>query len=208
MYKFKFGNYAVEKSEKTYLNNIIKSNILNTKSEYKKVFKFNFKLSNKTSDSAVVNAVFSNNIKELHSIELIPNIHFGLDEILKDSLNFTADISLTSDMDKKWILFLIRTSGNEIEYKEERILTNGDRVISIIHISSYLKGKGKNTLPALGYEFIENEQALCAMQYYGGGLWGSFQPIIWINSSLNQQMKLILAAAMTAILEIKAGKLH
>ena len=208
MWNFRFGDYAIEKNKKEYLDNKIESNILNTKSEDITTFKFNFVLSNKTSDSAIVNALFSNNIKELHSFDLTPQIHFGSDEILKDSLNFTADISLTSDMDKKWKLFLIKTSGSKIDYKEKSILINGDRIISIIHIRSYPKGKDKKTLPALGYEFIENEQAICAMQYYGGGLWGSFQPLIWIDSSLNQKMKLILAATMTAILEIKAGKLN
>jgi hypothetical protein len=55
----------------------------------------------------------------------------------------------------------------------------------------------------LGYEFIENGQSLCALQYYGGGAFGMNKNIIWIRRNLEARMKLILAAAMTAVLQIK-----
>lgn len=204
IWKFKFGDYAVEKSKMGWKVIEQKANILHTKNEYKSGYKFNFVLSNKTSDSAIVKAVYSNNINELESIELFPNIYFGSDEILKDSLSFTADISLNNTIDNKWKLFLKRTSGSEIEYKNEGVLVNGDRIISIIFVNSNLDGNDKRWFPALGYEFMENEKAICALQYFGGGALGYNKNIIWIDSSLNQKMKLILAAAMTAILQIKS----
>ena len=40
------------------------------------------------------------------------------------------------------------------------------------------------------------------MQYYGGGTLGMNKNIIWIRSDLSSQDKLILAAAMTALLQV------
>ena len=71
--------------------------------------------------------------------------------------------------------------------------------------SSNKNGSDTRSLPALGYEFIENDQSLSALQYYGGGAFGLNKNIIWINKSVDEKMKLILAAAGTAILQIKAN---
>ena len=63
----------------------------------------------------------------------------------------------------------------------------------------------------MGYEFTENGKTICAMQYYGGGAFGLNKNIFWIDSTLNQSMKLIVAAAMTSILEMiydDIGKLN
>ena len=205
IWNFKFGDYAVvKKSKMSPRVSKQKSNILGTKSEYKSGYKFNFVLSEKAIDSAIVSAVYSKNVKEVHSMELFPNIYFGREEVLKDSINFTADISLSSNRDKNWKLFLLITSGSETEFKNEGALIYGDRVILINLVSSNLNGNDKRWFPALGYEFVENDKAICAVQYFGGGSFGLNKNIIWIDSKLNQKMKLILAATMTAILQVKS----
>ena len=57
--------------------------------------------------------------------------------------------------------------------------------------------------PALGYEFIENEQALGALQYFGGGALGTNKNVAWLLNSLNADMQLILASAITALIQLK-----
>ena len=70
--------------------------------------------------------------------------------------------------------------------------------------SSNKNGGDTRSYPALGYEFIENGQSLSALQYYGGGMMGLNKNIVWIHNSLDEKVKLILAAASTAILQTKA----
>ena len=84
-------------------------------------------------------------------------------------------------------------------------LTNGERKIFLSPASSNKNGGDKRSLPALGYESIEKGQSLSAVQYYGGGLLGLNKNIVWLSKSSDEKMKLILAAASTAILQIKAN---
>jgi hypothetical protein len=210
IWKFKFGDYAVVESKLGIEKVKSKSNLLNTKSEVDSNQKFSFILTNKTNDSAIVNAVKNISIEELQSYELFPNFYLGSDELLKESRNFSAFISSTSNKEDTWVLVMKNIQGSEVAYENEAFLTNGERLISIIDITSKIDTKNRSemgillTLPAMGYEFIENDQSLCAMQYYGGGVLGSNKNIIWLKSDLDARMKLIYAAAMTAILQIKS----
>ena len=207
IWKFKFGDYAVVDSKMGWNKVKTKSNLLNTKSEVNSDQKFSFVLTNKTNDSAVVNAVENISIEELQSFEIFPNFYLGSDELLKDSRKFSAFISTTNN-EETWVLVMKNTQGSEVSYENEAFLTNGERLIAIIPVSSEKDTKNRSelgnvlNLPAMGFEFIENDQSLCAMQYYGGGVLGLNKNIIWLKSDLDARMKLIYAAAMTAILQI------
>ena len=65
MWKIKFGDYSINKSKLGWRKTTENSNLLNTKVETKIGYKFNFELNNKTSDTAIVNAVYSETIEEL-----------------------------------------------------------------------------------------------------------------------------------------------
>ena len=56
-------------------------------------------------------------------------------------------------------------------------------------------------LPARGYQFREGEQTLSAIQYLGGGMLGMNKSIVWLHKGLDEDTKLVLAAAMTALLQ-------
>ncbi|MDP3358282.1 MAG: hypothetical protein Q8S41_02930 [Lutibacter sp.] len=208
IWKFKFGDYAVVDSKMGWGKVKSKSNLLNTKSEVNSNQKFSFVLTNKTNDSAIVNAEKNISIKEIQSFELFPNFYWGSDELLKDSRKFSAFISTTSNPEETWVLVMKTTQGSEVDYENEAFLTNGERLIAIVPVNSEKDTKNRSelgmilNLPAMGYEFIENDQSLCAMQYYGGGVLGRNKNIIWLKSDLDARMKLIYAAAMTAIMQI------
>ncbi|WP_223552313.1 hypothetical protein [Aestuariivivens sp. NBU2969] len=205
---FKFGDYTVlRKSRMRPGVTVQKSNILGTKSESKTNYKFSFTLTNKMVDSAFVDALYSKNIDRIHSFELFHIFYLGSDEVLKDSTNFIANISLSSNINDKWSLSLQINSGTKTEFKHGGTLTNGDRVIWIEPVSSNRFGKDKRWFPALGYEFTENKKAICAVQYFGGGSFGLNKNRIWIDSNLNEEMKLILAASMVAIMQLKLSEM-
>jgi hypothetical protein len=60
-----------------------------------------------------------------------------------------------------------------------------------------------HSLPIFGYRVVEVNRAIVAVQYFGGGIWGTNKCIDWIHQALEPDMKLLMAAAMTAVLEAK-----
>ena len=203
IWSFKFGDYAVTDSKNGWTATTSKSNLFNTKTGSKSTEKFAFTLTTKTGDLAKVNAANNIEIKTLQETELFAGFNIGGDEVQLDSQNFMAFTNINQDTTETWILFMNITTGSTVEEGGIAFLTNGARKIFIISTSSNKNGSDSRTLPALGYELFENEQAVCALQYFGGGAFGMNKNIIWIHDSLDSKMKLILAAAMTSVLQLK-----
>lgn len=204
IWSIKFGEYAVVESKMGWIKTSSKSNLFNTKSESKTTQKFAFTLSNKTGDSAKVNAANDIEVKVLKETELFTFLSIGEDELLLDSRNFTALININQDTSETWTLFMNITLGSTVEEGGTAFLSNGNRKILILSAqSNKSKGAFSKMLPALGYEFIENNEALCAVQYFGGGAMGTNKNFVWIDNRLDSNMKLILAAAMTSVLQLK-----
>lgn len=54
---------------------------------------------------------------------------------------------------------------------------------------------------------MENDHAFLALQYYGGGALGMNKNVVWIDNTQDPKMKLILAAAATAIMQLKMDEI-
>jgi hypothetical protein len=205
IWKFHFGDYAVVSSKLGWVTTSTKGNFFNTKTESKSTEKFSFVLTNKVNDSALVNAANNIAIQSLNEIDILPNFSWGNDQLLQETRNFSAFISINSDTSETWALFMNITRGSTTMGSYDAFLTNGKRKIFIIPTTSNKNGGDTRSLPALGYEFIENDQSVSALQYFGGGAFGLNKNIVWINKNADEKMKLILAAASTAILQIKVN---
>jgi hypothetical protein len=203
IWKFHFGDYAVVSSKMGWTVTSTKGNLFNTKTESKSTQKFSFLLAGKTSDTAKVNAARNIMVQSLNEIELLPHFSWGSNELKQESDNFSSFITINSDTSEVWALFMNITTGQDEKGSYQAFLANGERKIFLFPVSSNKNGDN-HSFPALGFEFIENEQSIGAVQYYGGGIMGMNKNIIWLEKSLNEKMKLILAAAMTAILQIKS----
>ena len=202
MWKWKFGEYAVVDSKMGWTKTTSESNLLNTKTESKTTNKFAFTLGNKSGDLANVNAATDIEVKVLQETELFSFLIIGENEILLNSDNFTAIININQDTTETWSLFMNVTTGSTVEDSGYALLTNGTRKIFINSVSSIRNEYDTQMLPALGFEFLENEEPLCAVQYFGGGAFGMKKNIVWIHDKLDSRMKLILAAAMTSLLQL------
>jgi hypothetical protein len=203
VWKFRFGDYAVVSPKLTVTTGTSKTNFLGTRTETKSKRKFLYLLKGPTPDTARVNAAQNIDVKTSQSIEILPHISLGSDEVLQATDNFVASITINEDGADTWTLIMnvVRRTGGEGE-KPKSFLTNGVRKILLIPVTSNKDGDVRGT-PALGYELSENGQALGAVQYYGGGLFGWTKNIIYIDRNLEPKMKLLLAAAMTAVLQVK-----
>lgn len=199
IWKVQFGDYEVVSSKLSWVINSNKASLFNRKSESATTEKFSFLLINGAADTAKINAARKVKVNGMREIEILPGFSIGSDELLSESGNFTAFININEDTASTWALFMsvIRITTEDKFY--DAFLTNGDRRILILPVTS----NDNRSIPSLGYEFQENGEPLCAVQYYGGGALGANKNIIWLSKSIDQHMKLILAAAMTALLQIK-----
>ena len=202
IFKFKFGDYAVTDSKNGWATTTSSSKFFSSKVESQSNQEFSFTLSDKTDDKAIVNAATAMSTEELQSYIVFSNFSVGSDELLRSSQNFSAFISTLSNEDDSWVLVKSLEVGSQADYDFKAFLTNQDRTINILQTTSNKNGEDTRSIPAKGYEFVENGKALCAMQYYGGGMLGMNKNIIWLRSELGSREKLILAAAMTALLQV------
>ncbi len=203
IWKMHFGDYGVVSSKMRWATNSTKSNFFNTKTESKSTQKFSFVFSDKT-DTVNVNAAQNILIQSLQEIEIIPHFSWGSNELLKEQNNFTAFITVSGDTTDTWALFMNVLSGTAAEGSYDAFLSNGNRKIILKPATSGKSGGNSMfSIPTAGYEFVENGHSLAALQYTAGPI-DMNKNIVWINRNLDSKMKLILAAAQTAILQIKA----
>jgi hypothetical protein len=208
IWKFQFGNYAVVSSKAGWTTTSTKGNFFNTKTESKSTKKFSFAMTNKLNDTARVNA--ANNIETqtttswLHEFKIFSNIDFENDKLLQATQNFSAYITINGDTSEIWALLMNIIGGSNAQGTYDALLTNGERKIFVTPASSNKNGSDTRSYPALGYEFIENGQSISAVQYFGGGALGYNKNIVWIHNGPDEKVKLILAAASTAILQMKS----
>jgi hypothetical protein len=202
--KMHFGEYAVVSSKMGWASGGSKANLFNTKVESKSTQKFSFIMSNKSADSAWVNAANNIQVKALQEIEVIAGFSWGSNELLLESKNFSAYINVNHDTTETWALLMHVARGRDSAGNYEAFLTNGERKIFISPVGQEKIGNNPFKQPPVGYEFFERGQSLSAIQY--SSLTAMKDDIVWINRALDAKMKLILAASMTAILQTKINE--
>ncbi len=200
--KWRFGDYAVVSGKPGWTHTRMTGNFFQTESESRTRETFTFVLTDAATDSAVVNAARNVNVQELHKLDLGHGWSLGSDQLVQESENFTALITINRDTAETWVLFLGSTSGRDSEGKHVAFLSNGERRILLSLASSNQNVYDFRGMPALGYEFIESGQSLCAVQYFSGSF--DFTQVVWMHSGLDARTKLILAAAMTAVLQVRS----
>ena len=199
--KWRIGDYAVVSSKMRPTTTRTKGNVL-TQSESRSTEEFSFVLTNGTPDSARVDVAHNTTVQSLHQMELGHGWSIGSDEVVLDSENATASITINGDTSDTWALLMGVTIGHRADGDYHAVLTNGERKIAISPASSNTQGRSGVLGTAAGYEFIENGQSLCALQYFGGRFGNT--TIAWMLKSLDARTKLVLAAAMTAVLQMKS----
>lgn len=200
MAKYKFGEYAVIEGKVGWTTTTGSSNIFNTKAESKTKNKFSFVLGDKASNLATVNAALNLEVKVTLEMELFAGFYVGDNETLLDKENFSATLFLNNDTSNLWLLFMNKAVGSQTENGGQALLTNGERKIFIISATSNIPGAKTSTFPARGYQFIEDDKTLSALQYLGAGAFGMNKCYAWLHNNTDPNTKLILSAAMIALL--------
>jgi hypothetical protein len=201
-FRIRFGAYSIVSSKMGWGKSNSKTNFWGTKTQSSSSRKFSFVLSNGGTDSAFVNAINKVSSKELNDLELLPNLSIGFDYTEEEHKNFSATIQTGRDTADIWTLLILQSKtkdGNEHKFSW---LTSRTRKIELRSATSDMPGNTK-TLPAKGYMFFENGNAIAALQYLGAGITGVNKMYAWINDSLDLHTQLILASTMAAIFQSK-----
>ncbi|HEV2669778.1 MAG TPA: hypothetical protein VGU74_01690 [Gemmatimonadales bacterium] len=191
---WRFGDYAVGSSKGGATETATHRNLFDTKSQSHTTERFSFVLTNKTTDSAMVDALRNSDVDSLKGLQLGNGWSIGREAVV-ESGNFSAIVTINGDTTGRWGLFL----GIAADSGYAGFLTNGDRRISVALASSNRDPSDLRGPPAIGFEFVEGGRSVGAVQYFGGS--NALNRFVWIDRSLDARTKLILAAAMTAILQ-------
>jgi len=201
--KWRFGDYAVASSKLSPTGTRTKGNLFGTRTESRSSGKFSFVLTNGTGDSASVQAEHTTTI---HSLDNKSENGWAIpsDDVWLDSEDGTAHITINGDTADSWALVLgVRVAHRRLH--SETALTNGARKIVLADVSSDTHGRFDLRGVAGGYEFTEDGRSLGALQYFGGTL--GTTNIVWMLRSADARTKLLLAAAMTAVLQMMSPEL-
>ena len=220
IHKWRFGDYAVVASKQGWTTTGTHMNLFKTKTESQTVNKFSFVLSNKTADSALVNTAHEITAQSNPGLKLGNGWTAGGDGRTQQADRFIASIMVNRDTTDTWELSIGKTDvtdrhGESVEGEaaHSATLTSGERLIVLTPVFSKKFDKRPSFAsqltmsfrpPAMGYEFVENGRSLCAVEYFSSGMAGSAKNTVWMDRNADPRLRLVLAAAMTAVLQLQA----
>jgi hypothetical protein len=207
MWKFKFGEYAIISSKMGATITSTSSGFLSPVEKSRTKQKFSFILKGAGPETVSVKAAQNIESEALRELKIARGVSMDVQDISGTSDNFVAEIAVDGGPDNPWTLLLEVASSWEVlkEKTLSSLLTDGKREILITPVTSNEPGAKSSKMSARGYEFSEAGRALGALQYWGGGLFGANKNIVHMRRDLDSQTKLLLAAAMTAIMQVKTN---
>lgn len=213
-----FGEYKVVASKTGWTTGGTDTNFFKTKTMSHSENKFSFVMSNKTADSAFVNAAHQIIERSNPGLKVGRDVHVGGTGQTVETDHFIASIAIGRDTTERWELFVGDTEvsdsyGDRDDLaRHTSILVHGDRRIALAPVFSRKLAEKPSfgsglamqfRPPAMGYEFIEDGRSLCAVEYFSSGISGMYKNTVWMDMSADPRLRLVLAAAMTSVLELK-----
>jgi hypothetical protein len=212
--KWHVGDYAVVSSKLSATQVHTSTDLLKTRLTRHSTTTFKFVMSNATNQSASVTAARHAMDHASQETKVTKSLSLGSNELLEESDSCTATIVVSGDTTETWTLLKSSTTAPELSY--QAILTNGERTIVLnpvrsaarddkAHHKSFLSHFTSQIVPpAMGYEFMEADQSLCALQTFGG-ISKENGRRVWMRRDLAASLKLVLAAAMTTVLQVETS---
>ena len=222
MNRWAFGDYAVVASKTGWTTGGTHTNLFKTKSESYSEQKFSFVMSNKT-DSAFVDAAHQIVRQSNPGLKVGKDTHIGGTGQTVENDRFIASISIGRDTTEMWDLLVGETEVTERSFDREdlarhtAVLIHADRRIALVPVFSRKLDKKPSFgsmlaigfhPPAMGYEFVEDGHSHCAVEYFSSGVSGQYKNTVWMNKTADPRLQLVLAAAMTSVLELKTQEIR
>lgn len=205
IWNFKFGEYAIVKShlgpEKTTTRGS------GSLEESLTTLSFWFILKGAGPEAVKVEAFQRIGSLDIVDVKVSPDSSVSAEGITGVHNNLVATLAFEGDEGPSWKLVLnaVTHGGGAGERTPVSCMTDGTRRIVLRPVSNDVPGAKRHAIPARGYEFAENGIPLGAVQYYGGGMFGINMNYIHLRRDLDPRTRLLLAAAMTLVLQAKSG---
>ena len=220
---WRFGSYAVA-ARQGWTTGSTDTNLFKTKTESQILRKFSMVATNTTTDSAFLRAAHEITTKTNPGFKVGHGVTVGGDGgRVVEADRFLASITLNQDT-TEWALAIVAADVSdrhddpiEGEASYRATLSSGDRLIVITPVFSRKFDKRPSfgamlmlsvNPPAMGFEFAEDGRALCAVEYFSAGFGGSHKNTVWMDRNLEPRLQLVLAAAMTALLQKETAALN
>ena len=205
IWDFRFGEYAVVSSKFGVTETTTSGKLFSPVEHSHTKQKFSFVMQGAGPSTAKVKAAQNVEADAFRDIEVSPGVHVGIEPRSGILDNLVASIAIDGEASSKWTLLLNvnRSVAGIAEQTESSWLTDGTREILVTPLASEGPSKSAFDLPARGYQFSDEGNAIGAVQYYAGGSLGLFRNVVYLRRDIDPQRKLLLAAAMTAIMQVK-----
>ncbi len=222
MNRWSFGGYTVVASKTGWTTGGTDTSLFKTRMESHSQNKFSFVMRSTAADSAFVSAAHLITSRSNPGFKIAKGVHVGGTGQTVETDHFMASIAVGRDTSEIWDLLIGDTEVSESGYDRDdlashtAVLIHGDRRIALVPVFS-INLAAKQSFgaslgmqfrpPAMGYEFIEQGHSLCAVEYFSSGISGMYKNTVWMNRSADPRLQLVLAAAMTSVLELKCQEL-
>jgi len=205
IWDFRFGEYAVVSSKSGVTETTTTDKLLGLVEHSHTQQKFSFVVQGAGPATAKVKAAQNVEADAFRDVEVSPGVHSGVEPRSGVTDNLVASIAIDGEASSKWTLLLNvnRSVAGLAEQAGASWLTDGTREILITPLASAGPSRSAFDLPARGYEFSEEGKAIGAVQYYAGGALGLFKNVVYLRRDIEPQTKLLLAASVTAIMQVK-----
>jgi hypothetical protein len=207
IWKFKFGEFGIVSSKMGAAKTTTTGAFLSPVEKSRTKQKFSFVLKGAGPETVSVKAAQNLESEALCEIAISSGVSMSVEDISGTSDNLVAEITIDGESAKPWTL-LLQVASSLAVLKEKTLsslLTDGTREIVITPVTSDEPGAKSRGTPARGYELSEAGRALGAVQYWGGGVLGFNKNVVHMRRDLDTKTKLLLAAAMATILQVKVN---
>ena len=164
----------------------------------------NFVLTNNLGGTANLVSVYDHKTTYLIKENLLLII-LGIEDEPEEELIEVNRIEKTTfttnyDIENEWTLISEYTFIND-KKTNTNTLTDGERIITIVELKPLNNSKSRMLSTPEGYEFVENNESLCAYQTRGEVALavGLGKKIIWLRPDIDKETNLVLVSAMASL---------
>jgi hypothetical protein len=200
-----YGPFVVANWNRQKAEHNSKRNFWGTKFEQMEFNEWAYEVVSPETDAQEVDVAYRFSSNEKYSIQPLEEVPlwFGEDELMSQKLNVLVSVNLRNSEENPWMLVLSFGEGSEERTGFFGRFFKGDTNIEVIPVASGAVNSGLISLNSQGFVFIRSGKQIAAVQNFTGDMWKFHDRYVWLDPSLEQELKTNVTAAISAILLLK-----
>lgn len=194
------GPYSITESKNKGAKEKEKSNFWGTKSNIEKIGEFNFTLQDQSGNLCTVEALQKTSSSQTQAFQISEHFYLGSDEVTAYESALTVLVNTPEDSDP-WLYYEGTIQDQNNNLVNQSSISSSDKILYLRETNSNLRGGKKRDVPAMGFEIIQDEKSIAAIQLQGPGLVGDNQYYIWLDNTMRDTQRLKITAVLLAIIQ-------